>query len=195
MGRPKYDYDALEKEFIQTPLSMSVREFARNHDNMPWSALNAKVKAGGWIAKREDFHRKATDRAIAIGADRIAQKITAMREDALDVIHTAFLKMGADMADRTYTTLDAKGNPVEVTIPGQVVTPDHMAKLIDKFLLLTGNATAITEERSQSVASIDFSGLDPELVRAFADLGRERGAQRRTADRPRLPGATGSRTN
>lgn len=190
----KYDYAALEKLFIQTDPSVSVRQFAKDHD-VPWSAMNVQANKHEWRRKREEFHARATEKAIEVAGDRMGTKIMAIREDMLDVIHAATLKMASDMSDRSYQTLDAKGELVTITVPGQTVTPDHVSKLIDKFLLLTGNATKVTEERSQSAHTIDFAGLPPDLTRLVADIARERTAESRPVERPRLPGGGSPRTN
>ncbi len=188
MGRTKYNYDELEKEFIQTPLSMSIRQFARDHDDMPWSGLNAQVKARGWLQKREEFHRQAMQRAVVTAGDKIGQKIQEMRADALDVIHAGWLKMAADMQDREVRRTRPDGSSYTEFIPGQTVTPDHFDKMVKDFLLLTGNATNISEERSQSVSTIDLTGLPRDLVGAIADIAGELGSDPAAARRSPLPG-------
>lgn len=193
LGRSTHDYAALKLLFIRSDPSTSVRAFAAEH-NVPWSALNVQVNkkdANGktWRDLRDEFHAQATEKAITVAGDKLATKIMEVREDAINAIHAMVLKMVADTQDLTYTTLDGKGNPIEVTRPGQVVTPDHVSKLIKDFLLLTGNATSRHEERSESVSTIDFGQLGEELTRTVADIARKRGADARPVERPRLPGA------
>lgn len=196
MSRSKHDYPALEKLFIQTDPSVSIRSFSLEHD-VPFSAMAAQARkpdsAGQtWYTKREAFHAKATEKAIEKAGDAYAKKITEIRMDALDMIHAAILKMGYDMQDHEVVRKKADGTTYTETIPGQVVTPDHFAKMIDKLLLLTGQPTGITEER-KIVDS--FDGLPPEFARVVAEVARERAAQSRPVERPRLPGAGIPRTN
>jgi hypothetical protein len=182
----KYDYDALEKEFIQTDQSMSIRQFAKDHGITSWSALNVQANKRDWDQKRKDFHQRATEKAIAVAGDKMATKIMSIREDMLEVIHAATIKMGLDMQDRVITHTRENGTTWDEIIPGQSVTPDHLSKLIDKFLLLTGNATRVTEERSTRDVSVDFTGLPTDLTRAIADYAS--GLEPRADSRPRLPG-------
>jgi hypothetical protein len=193
-GRGKYDYDELEKLFIQTEPSVSIRAFAKEHD-VPWSAMNVQANQRDWRAKRDQFHARATEKAIAVAGDQMGKKIMEIRSDALDVIHAAILKMAADMQDRTIDVWDHSRNVmVKQTVPGQVITPSDMAKLIDKLLLLTGNPTAISEERNERV-TFDFSKLGPELTRAIADVAGERVSERRAVVRSPLPGARSTGPN
>lgn len=191
MSRSKHDYPALRELFIQTDPSVSVRNFAAEH-GIPWSALNAQVVKGGWREEREAFHRRATEKAIEKAGDAYAKKITEIRMDALDMIHAAILKMGYDMQDHEVTRTRTDGSTYTELIPGQTVTPDHFAKMVDKLLLLTGQPTGITEER-RIVDS--FDGLPPEFSRIVAEVARERAAQSRPVERPRLPGSGIPRTN
>ena len=182
MARPKYDYATLEQKFIQSDLNLSVRQFAEQQ-GVPWSLVNQKVNSEGWREKRQEFHNKATAKAIEVSGDRLGLKIAKIREDSLDVIHAAVLKMAYDMQDHVVENPDGS----KTLVRGQTVTPSDMAKLIDKLLLLTGQPTVRTEERSFNAQHIDFGSLPPELTRAIADIAGERGPDERAVGRSALP--------
>lgn len=184
MSSRKYDYAALEREFVQDPNDISVRALAEKH-GIPWSGLNVQANKGNWRQKREDFKRQAMSKAVERASTDLAEKITEIRRDALDAIHAAIIKMGLDMQDRQLQ--DGR------FVPGQVITPSDVAKLIDKMLLLTGNPTSIGEERHIGVNLP--SELPPELARLIADTATERGADTGTVGRSPLPGSGIARKN
>lgn len=195
MGRGKHNYAELEAEFIQTDLSVSIRGFAEMKGISAWSAVNAQALKHNWREKRQAFHDAANEKAIQVAGSDLGKKIAAVRVDAIDVIHASILKMGLDLQDREVEDYDpVKGVQYRRTIPGQTVTPSDVTKMINSLLLLTGQSTAITEER-KLVGHVDFNQLPPDLTRLIADVARERAAESRPVERPRLPGSRGAGPN
>lgn len=178
----KYDYAALELEYIQGSDDLTVRKMAER-DGASISAYYSQFRRRDWDRKRIEFRNSTSEKTLTVISDTIAFKAAQIKKDALDVIHAAVMKMGMDLADRKLSD--------GTVIPGQIVTPGDLAKLIDKLLLLTGNPNAITENRN---LGIDLSpGLDPELARLIAEISGERGTATRNVGRAALPGARTTR--
>jgi hypothetical protein len=188
MSVSKYDYDTLEREYIESDLS--VRALADKHGIKAWSAVNAQKNKRRWDEKRADYRARLATQTNALTAKRTAEKIAAINDDFLSAVHAAIVKMGLDMRDRVVEEkqLDREGNPVTVTkvVPGQLITPDGLAKLLDRYMAFIGKPSSITEERNLGL-SFSADGLPPDLLGAIAELtrGSDRGATVRTA----LPGA------
>ncbi|HET9613268.1 MAG TPA: hypothetical protein VFP22_00530 [Candidatus Limnocylindrales bacterium] len=167
----RYDYDALELEFVQGPDELSVRELAKRHGISAWSTVNAQAQKRNWKQKREDYRAKLSSKTLELLADKTAEEVLHIRSDFLKVLRAAILKMGSDMRDRTVTDYDFKlGKQVERVVPGIQVTPSDIVKMITAMQTLTGQPSSITEERH---LGIDLSGLDPELLREVANLTYE----------------------
>lgn len=190
MSGTKYDYDALEKEFVQGPIDQSVRQFAEAHGIAAWSTVNAQAVRRRWREKREDFHNKLTTRTMDVIADRTAQKAAQVKEDALDIIHAAMFKMAQDLKDREVIETDYDGKTRTRVIEGITVTPSDLAKLIDRVLLLTGQPTQIGEQRN---LGFNLTGAPADILREITEFtgGPERGREGRAA----LPGTKSAGPN
>ncbi len=190
MSGTKYDYDALEREFIAGPIDQSVRSFAESHGIAAWSTVNQQAIKRKWRQKRDEHHNRvvvATSEAIA---DRTARKAAQIKEDALDVIHAAMFKMAADLKDREVVETDYDGKTRTRIIEGITVTPSDLAKLIDRVLLLTGQPTQIGEQRN---LGLNLTGAPADVLREIAELtgGDQRGRESRAS----LPGARSAGPN
>jgi hypothetical protein len=185
----RYDYEYLEKEFIEGPLDVSVRRFAEAHGIKAWSSVNVQAGRRRWREKREDFHARLTHRTSDLIIERTAQKAAQIKEDALDVIHAAMFKMAQDLKDRTVTEV-FEGVETKRVITGQIVTPSDLAKLIDRVLLLTGQPTQIGEQRS---LAFNLTGAPADILREIAELTAGSGTGRES--RAALPGARGPGPN
>lgn len=188
MSNSKHDYGALEKEYIEGPDDLTPRKMAER-DGASYSAYYMQARKRGWEAKRAAFRTKVAAKSLELVTDRIAIKAAAIKDDALQVIHAAVLKMASDMTDHWVT--DPVDPKHRIFVPGIVITPNDLAKLIDKLLLLTGNPTQISENRN---FGIELSpDLPPDVLGLIADLAGERGTSTRSVGRASLPGARASR--
>lgn len=189
----KYDYDAMELEFIQGGDDLSIRELARRHDISSWSTVSVQAKKRRWAEKRAEFRARTTDRQLTIMADKKATLVAKIEEDFLTVVHAAILKMGIDLRDREVLDYDhSTHQQVKRVVPGMQVAPGELTKLISTMQTLLGKPGAITEERH---LGIDFAalGLDPDALRAVADsTAPDDGG---TAGRAALPSPRGARPN
>ena len=113
----RYDYDALEKEYVEGDLS--VRALAEKHGISAWSTVNAQKNKRHWDEKRQAFRSQVSTRQIELAADRKAKLVQRIEEDFLTVLHAAVLKLGIDLRDRKVKDYDmAAHKEIERVIPG-----------------------------------------------------------------------------
>jgi len=181
----KYDYDALEQEFIQGPDELSVRELAKRHGIASWSTVNVQANKREWARKRAEFRAKVNQKSLALSADKVATKIAEIEEDFLTVLQAGLRKLAMDMRDRTIEDYDVVTHkPFRRVIPGQTITPESIVKMIGAMQNLRGKPSSITEER---LLGLDLTalGLPAEDLRRIAELTAE--PDGRPASRAALP--------
>lgn len=164
-SRTKHDYKALRLEYIQTDIS--IRELCRKHDIKAWSTINARKNADGWDAAREELRKQSAEHEIAALVDARMRTVGEIHHELLVAIRHAI---------RRFTTDLAADKP-----DGQTVTARDVMGLIDKFLLLTGQATSRSESKNldlHAVTGFDdiLRGAPPDLLRELAEVARENGA-------------------
>lgn len=186
----KWDYEALEQEYIEGPDDLTPRKMAER-DGASFAAYYAQFRKRDWARKRAEYREKLHVKTVEKLTDTVAMKVVQMRADALDVIHAAFFKMAADIQDRWVTDPETGAR---VFVPGVKVTPDGLAKLLDRFQALTGNPTTISENRNLGI-DLTAQQLPPDVARALADLAGERGTQSGPVGRAALPSPRTARTN
>lgn len=189
----KYDYPALELEYIQGPDDLTPRKMAER-DGAPFSAYYDQYRKHEWARKRAEYRAEQQTKVIAAITDATAEKVAAIKRDAFEVIHAAILKMGLDLQDRTVLDYDhSTGKQYQRVIPGQTITANDVSKLIDKLLVLTGNPNTINESRNLNA---DLTPqLPPDVARLIAEVATERGSAAGGVGRATLPGARPARTN
>jgi len=160
-SRTKHDYPALRLEYIQSDIS--VRELCRKHDIASWSTVNAIKKREQWDRQRDEFRATTQQREISKLVDERMSTVATIHAELLLAIRAGVHRYVADVQDQK--------NP-------QHVSARDLMGLIDKFLLLTGQATSRSENRNLDVH--DFGGIlrdaPPELLRELAELARANGA-------------------
>jgi hypothetical protein len=184
MSGGKHDLKALELEYIQGDDNLSIRELARRHD-ASFSYFAAVARREGWEKGRKDYRSRALEKTVDEVTTTLAVKVAKVKTDALDVIHAAILKMGADLSDRVL--------PDGTVVPGMPVSPSDMAKLLDRLMPLIGQPNNISENRN---LGIDLTNdLPPDVARLIADVATERGSGSGAVGRAALPGSGTARTN
>lgn len=174
----------IELEWVTGPDELSLRELARRHE-ASFSYIAKRARDDGWEQKRQAFRDREMSKAVTALTDTLAVKVAKVKGDALEVIHAAILKMGLDLRDRVLSD--------GTVVPGQVITPSDVSKLIASFQTLTGQASAITENRNLGITLND--DLPPEVARLLADIAGERGTNTRPVGRAALPGARSAGQN
>jgi hypothetical protein len=179
----KYDKQALKAEYIQGPDELTPRAMAKR-DGAAFSAYYVHFRNDNWAEGRADYRRQLQQKTIAAITGATAEKVARIKVLALDAIEAAIMKMALDLQDRKLTD--------GTIVPGQIVTPNDVSKLIDRLLVLTGNPNTIQENRN---IGLSLDRLPPDVARVIADIADERGPERRGLGRATLPGGPPTRNN
>lgn len=179
--RSNIDYDAIELEYIQGPDELSIRQLAKNHGIASWSAVSSQANKREWKRKRAEFRHQLSAKVITAIVDQRAEKVAEIQTAALDVILAAIYKMASDMTDKDFTGPDGK----RYTVPGIVITPSDLAKLIDKVQVIGGQPSSIEEHRN---LGLDLTALPADVLSGLARVATERGADAGPVGRAALPG-------
>lgn len=148
------DYRALEREYVEG--TMSLRALCRDHGITNSSTVNVQSKRLKWREKRADYQEEVSKRMIVGSAARtVDREIREMqvRDDIVETIHEAVLKMRDDMKATTWRkrTVNAEGVHEWVEEPVVRYGPNDLVKLIDRLQVMFGRPATINEERSKSV--------------------------------------------
>ena len=180
----RFDWEALELEYVTGGDDLSVRELARRHD-ASFSHFAVQARNRGWEQKRRDYRARSLVVAEDEIMNKMAVRVAQVKSDALDVIHAAILKMGVDLHDRKLED--------GTIIPAIQVLPGDMAKLLDRLMPLIGQPNNISENRN---LGIDLTAdLPPDAARLIEELARERGTQPEPVGRRSLPGSQATGPN
>lgn len=149
MVSTKYDYGALEQEFVTTP-RLSIRELARKHgiDDGKVSSIHTmarKPDAAGltWYDKQDQFEARATDRSRTLLAAREAQRKlreAVVVDHAIDLIDEALLS-ARESIKATIDITDEEGAVIRKERKYRV-QPRDVTALIDRLNLLFGRASS-----------------------------------------------------
>lgn len=183
----KYDWGALERQYVTTDVSM--RGLADEHGIKNHSIVTSQARAREWVRKRTEYREGAADKAVVYMADaegmRRAQE-ARVRDHAIEAIDDAIQKMRADMK----LTEKRLVNGEWVEVPVIILKPADIVMLIDRMNVLFNRPSQITEERSLGLslsagASPEFLRGIVEATRGLADTGGSAQSPIPRADRPR----------
>lgn len=166
MSNRKFDWPALEREYIQG--DMGLRTLAREHGITNHSLVMAQSKRNNWVEKRAAFKNRAETKAVQILADDEGKRIAKeerVRDNAIDAIDDAITRMRADLQ----RTVKRMRDGVWVEEPAITVKPQDVAILIDRLNVLFNKPAQITEERKLGAS---FESKDPEFLRALVEATR-----------------------
>jgi hypothetical protein len=178
MGSVTHDYEELEREYIQSEIS--IRQLAAAHNIKSFSTVAQQAKKREWERKRAQFREQSSQRQIAQMANARALRVASLHDTLLDAIQAAVYRFAQNLTSPTY-----------------VLRPAEVAVLIDKFLVLSGIATGSVEtEKGASVGQINFfEGLDGDAMERLIRAVRPRAALARTVGPDPLPPLEDSRPN
>lgn len=148
------DYDLLEKEYVTG--TMSIRQLARDND-ISWSTVAKTARDRGWKEKRDVFRSKKSDKMIERMAEDQAELAAEIRGEMLTVVRAALYKFAEDLKR-----------------PDYMITASELVKVIQQGMLLIGEPTSRTEEKTLAVQA-NFDGLDPAVLTEL--LGAARAAR------------------
>ena len=185
MKQTKYDYPALKQEYVTSPRKISIRALCVEHGIKTWSTVATRARKDKWSDARDQYNAMLEARSIEVAVDQEAVKIATIRKDTLEVIHGAVLKMGMDLED--HWVEDPKDPTHMQFVPGTRVRPDEIVRLIDKFLVMSGQVTERTAKLGLSV-DVDPDDIPIELARELAAAARAAGAGAGPVGQSPLPG-------
>ncbi len=159
------DYRALEREFITG--TMSLRELCRHHGVNAHSAVVVQARQGNWAEKRRAYRDRATSTYIQQHADRAAAREAEVRDHALDAIDEAITKFRADLQTTERKRIDGEW----IEVPVLRITPRDLALLIDRFQVLFGRPTMISEGRGFT-AGITSEAIPVDVLKGIIEATR-----------------------
>jgi hypothetical protein len=165
MSRTKHDYPKLRLEYIQSEIS--IRELCKRNDIKNWSTVNAMKVKEDWDKAREEFRERVAEREIGALVDARMRTTAEIHQELLVAIRHAVRRFIKDLA------ADKE--------EGQTVSARDIMGMIDKFLLLTGQATSRSESKNLDLHAITgfddvLRGAPPDLLRELAEVARSNGA-------------------
>jgi hypothetical protein len=175
-----HPYAKLEREFITG--TMSLRELCRSHDIGAHSSVVVQARKGKWQEKREAYQARASESFIAHHADRMADRLAEVRDQALEAIVEAITKFREDMR-ATKLVKQPDGSITEE--PAWRMKPREAALLIDRLQVLSDRPSSISQHQGVSVTS----ELSVDTLRQFIELTRDVAAPAAKAVSP-LPRST-----
>jgi hypothetical protein len=158
------------------------------------SALVQYARRNGWDEMRSKYRVLEEEKSLEASAAKRARKVAEIEEDAFDVINAAIIKMGMDMEDR-WVTDDVTGE--RVFIQGMKITPEALTRLLDKYLVMTGN---VTDRRASLGLNINAgdgtgsSGIPREVLRELRELAVAKGAGERSMGQSPIPRIAGAKS-
>src|SRR5665213_92313 len=167
-GTTKYDYTAMEAEFVGG--NSTIRALALKHGVAPnnVSSVHDMARKRGWVEKREEYRAKATGKALELSvggkARGIARRIE-VQDHAVEVIDEALTKMSADMK-RTHMV---ERGGVVYEEPVMIIRPADIVLLLDRLQSALGQPSLITEERKFGIELTGIADMD-----TLKDIARRR---------------------
>ena len=178
MSRRKHDYDTLRREYVESDIS--IRALCEKHGISAWSSVNTIKNEEGWDKDRADFRTQLAGREIEVLVDNRLRTVAEIHSELLLAVRHAVRRYISDVS--------RENGP-------QAVSARDLMGLIDKFLLLTGQATSRSESKNLDVH--DFGGLlagaPPELLLELAEVARTNGAGAKPVGRGPLVVLEGTR--
>jgi transposase-like protein len=160
------DYAQLEREFITTDIS--IRELCRRHGISAHSAVVVQAQKNDWTAKREAHQARASESFIEKHADRMADRQAEISDKALDAIDEAIDKFRADLK-ATKLVRQPDGSITEV--PVMRLMPKDLAVLIDRFEVLFGRPSVISQHQGLTVSTEVSADALREFIEATRGMG------------------------
>ena len=161
----RHPYRELEREYITSQISL--RALCRKHNISAHSLVTVQAKKGKWQKKREAYQQKSGDAFIEKHADRMADRQAEIHDKFLDTVEEALDKFCEDLK-ATKSVRQPDGSLVEQ--PAWYMKPKDMAILIDRFEVLFGRPSAISQHQGLNVST----ELSADALREFIEATRGR---------------------
>jgi len=158
MSNAKVDYDLLEREYIESDIS--IRALAERHGVRSFSSVADQARKRRWNDKRMTFRTKRDDKYIENVAEIRAREAAEIRQEVVYTLRGIISRFAMRLADD-----DPDKQPY--------LSAKDAVLAAEKLLVLTGE---VTERKEELHLGLNFSadGLPPDVLRGLADLARER---------------------
>ena len=162
-----HDYARLEGEYISSQISL--RELCRRHGISAHSLVTVQAKKGKWAEKRDAYRAKESESFITRHAEKMADRQAAISDKALDAIDEAITKFREDLK-ATKLVRQPDGSLTEE--PAWYMTPKDLAILIDRFEVLFGRPSVISQHQGLTVRTEVSADALHEFVEATRGMSR-----------------------
>ena len=160
----RHPYRDMEREYITSDIS--IRELCRKHGITAHSLVTVQAKKLKWAEKLEQYQAKESDAFMSRHAARMADRQAEIHDKFRDTVEEALDKFCVDLK-ATKSVRQPDGSIVEM--PAWYMTPRDLCMLIDRFEVLFGKPSAITQHQGLSVTS----ELPVDALREFIEATRE----------------------
>jgi hypothetical protein len=137
----------MEREYITTDISL--RELSRKHGVGSHSLVVDQSRKHDWPAKREAYRARESESFIEKHAARHADRQAEIKDKVLDAIDEAITKFRQDMR----ATEKKLVNEEWVEVPAWYMKPRDLCLLIDRFEVLFGRPSVISQHQGLTVTS------------------------------------------
>jgi len=175
----KYDYDELERQFVQG--DMSIRQLCKSNDIKTWSTVNDYAKRNAWAEKREHFGKRVAEAELTVVVEKRANDLAKALDDSISVSSAAVWAFFDSLKDR-WVVDDETGE--RTLVPGQVIYAADFVKIMEKLMVLSGQAT---ERHSSLNVNVNEAGPTMEMLRDLATAARQAGADTGSTESSPLP--------
>lgn len=185
-SKPQYEYEPLRMAYVEH--GTSFRQLAESVGAAP-STIAAYAKRHDWEAQRERYVQIEQERSVEYLAEKRAEKIAVIESDFLEMFHASVISLGHNLKDRWVTDPES-GN--RHFVRGQQVDPVGLTKLMDKFLLITGNVTS-REAHVGVNLNLQAEDIPRDVQRELRQLALEQGAGKGAVGQSPLPSISGAK--
>ena len=181
----KYDYQTIRREY--TTGDSSLRKLAEKHGLATISTLADIARKERWEEDRAEFREMEQRRVSEAVAEKRAMKVAEIESDILETIHAAVIQLAVSLQDRI---VEDPTSGDKRFIPAQQVTPDGLTRLIDKFLVMSGQVTN-REAHLGITVNAGPNDIPHDVLRRLRRLAEEQGAATNPMGESPLPRITG----
>jgi transposase-like protein len=161
----RHPYRDMQREYITTDIS--IRELCRRHGIRSHSVVVDQARKGRWSEKREQYRAKADESFMTHHAERMADRQADINDKVLDAIDLALDRFRSDLK-ATKLVRQPDGSITEE--PAWYMTPKDLCLLIDRFEVLFGRPSVISQHQGVTVTS----ELSADALREFIEVTRGR---------------------
>lgn len=186
-SKPQYDYNAMRLEFVEH--GTSFRQLAEKYGVKSASTVSQYAGRHGWQDQRDRYLQIQEQRSVEVLAEKRAQKIEAIDSAFLDTLHASLLSLGINLEDRWVKNPDTGET---IFVRGRPVDAQGITKLMDKYLILSGNVTS-REAHVGINLNVNPEDIPRDVLRELRDLAEEQGAGEGSVGQSPLPSISGAR--